>query len=442
MEKLLDNMIIINDKVFKKKDVTLPVSVPGGSKKKLIGFDATIFKNRKKGEFYGNWDDVKRIITDKYSNVSFISDKELYLKNLDLYIDSRLDYVHNFNAYNPDNLFHIDCLNQLIDGNQKDIILQWCIKDPEKRKMMTDSGKKYLEIYNFYDADDLHNQIRRATSGLIRKYDEKCLERELKNIHKSSGNYNSTPIYNKIISHFNCGSLFFNENEHYKNPINRRKHLENCSFLQYIPEHELTDEKILTNYRFNKYVSYYSYFSPMWAKAFIEEFQPKRVLDLFGGWGHRYLAFLDHEYIYNDFWDLTYSGVLGIHEFCKTRLKLPEKIFYNEDAKFFKFNQVETYDTIFTCPPYENLEKYNNKVFKNQKDFLDLWENSVNNSIHQDLKIFSFIIKNSYASPMIDICKNFGLSFYKEIPIGANINHHYNRQKTNKKLEHLYVFIK
>ena len=426
---------------FEQREVKLSVSIPGGSKTKLLGFDATIYKNRTPdylADPEGMWKEICEILSEEFEEITSVTSTMCYIKDLDLFVESRLDYKHNFNAYQPTNKFHIDVLNRLIESDSTDIIRQWCISDPKRRDVIASQGRKYLEIFAFHDKTDLLNQVRRATTGLVRSYDDAKLEKELHLVHKSKGSYNSSPIHNKLVTHYNR-AIFTNENNHYKDPTKRRRQIENCLFLQYVPEHELTDEKILVNYRFNKYVPYYSYFSPMWAKKFIEDYSPKRVLDPFGGWGHRYLAFLDVEYIYNDFWDLTYEGVRDIHYFCAKRLPLPAKTFFNEDAGKFAFNEVETYDTVFTCPPYENLESYNNKTFRDYQDFLDLWDRSVGNSVHKDLKIFSFIVKNTFSADMVAICNKHGLVLVRDQSLGVNINHHYNRLKNVKKLEHLYV---
>ena len=426
---------------FTQKEVVLPVSIPGGSKKKLLGFDAGIYQVRKPVDpthLEKVWAVVGEMLEEEFGEVFQVSSTGYHINSLDLHVESRLGHLHNFNAYQPTNKFHIDVLNQLVEADQTDTIRQWCILDPAQRNLMASQNKKFLEVFAVHDKKDLLDQVRRATTGLVRHYDDAKLEKEMHTVRSGAGNYNSTPNYNKLVTHFNK-AIFTNENKHYSDPIKRRRQIENCLFLQYIPEHELTDEKILVNYRFNKYVPYYSYFSPLWAKKFIEEYSPKRVLDIFGGWGHRYLAFLDVEYIYNDFWDLTYNGVRNIHQFCAKRLPLPAKTFFNEDAGKFAFNEVESYDTVFTCPPYENLESYNNKTFRDLQDFMDLWDRSVANSVHKDLEIFAFIVKNTLADDMVKICGKHGLELVQDQPLGAKINHHYNRLKNVKKLEHLYV---
>lgn len=433
--------IIIDNITFEQKKVVLPVSAFKGSKTNYLGFDATIFKNRNI-----NYDPdvnikkqkIKAFLKKTFKEVDVLSSESYYIKDNDLYIDLRLDYKHNFNAYNKSNKFHISCLNELIEKEDKDIIRQWCIVDPEIRLKMIKENKKYLEIFNYDNDDDLRNQINRVYD-VRRKFTECELRKELLTIIKSKGNYSSTPTHNKIVAHFNP-HIYTNENEFYKNPIDRRQHIENCRFLQYKMEHELSDSDILINFRFNKYITYYSYFSPLWAKKFIEDYQPGKILDPFGGWGHRYLAFLDLPYIYNDLWKKTYDGVCKIDEFCRKQISLPYKKLLNEDAGTFKFNEMgEGYDCIYTCGPYFNFEKYDGKIYGSYQEFLELWEATVKNCICPTLQIFAFVIKSNFSKDCIGICEKYGLKLDKEILLGRNIQHHYNRLKGEKIREYIYV---
>jgi len=429
--------IIIDGKEFKQVDLELPVSAFKGSKKSYLGFDASIFKNR--CEDYDcvirKEKEVASILRKHYKELEELKHNEFYIKDIDLYIDVRLDYKHNFNAFNPRNKFHKNCLNELIEKNETDIIRQWCIIDPLRRSEMT--GKNYLEIFNYDNDQDLLNQISRVFV-LKRQYKDVELNREMDLILKNDGNYGASPVFNKIVTHFNP-HIFRNENLFYADSFNRRKHIENCRFLQYKLEHELSTEDILINFRFNKSVSFYSYFASPWAKQFLNEYSPECVLDMFGGWGHRYLAFLNVKYIYNDLWKETYDGVKKIHEFCAQHIHLPYKKFYNGDAGKIQFNKLEKYDVVFTCPPYFNYELYGDKKIDTYDDFLNLWDNSVKNSIHKDLRIFSFIIKSNYGADLISICNKYELELVREIPLGAKINHHYNRLKNRKILEVLYI---
>jgi len=175
--------LIIDGIEFKKKDVVLPVSAFKGNKHLYLGFDVTFFKNRFKD--YDDVDDkekkIKEILSKKYGkNFKVLSSDSFYIKNLDLYIDLRLGYLHNFNAYNSANKFHIDCLNKLINNNETDMIRQWCIIDVKKRESMV--GKNYLEIFNYDNEEDLLNQIARVFS-IKRAYSNKVLEGELKTIN-------------------------------------------------------------------------------------------------------------------------------------------------------------------------------------------------------------------------------------------------------------------
>lgn len=435
--------VIIDNVEFKVKDVVVPVSRLQGDRTHLLGFDASIFKNRTKD--YDLTVSIKEeqilsFLQTKYT-VEIIDVNSYYINDLKLYIDVRLNYKHNFNAYEFRNKFHIDCLNKLIQNNDVDIIQQWCLIDTKKRQQMVDENKKYLEIFEYVNNEDLANQIDRVVNGLYRRYTDEVLKRDLTNVKNGKAGYHIPPNHNKLITQFQP-QIATNENIYWSNPINRRKHIENCVFLQYVKEYELTNDRILMNFRYNKYVQYYSYFPYSVSKQFTLDYKPQRVLDSFGGWGQRYLGFLDVDYIYNDLWTANYDGMLKIHNFCKTNTTIStDKKFYNEDAGTFPFNKVEIYDTYFSCPPYFNIEIYNNKRYDDYNEFLQLWDNSVKNTIHNKLKTFAFIIRNTFGNDLITVCNKYGLKLLTEHKIGRNIQHHMNRQKVSNdnKMEYLYV---
>jgi hypothetical protein len=434
--------MIIDNIEFNITEVKLPISKFKGSKHCYLGFDVSFFKNRYRDydiNIQNKKDNIIKFIQNNYKEV-IIENDTIYIKEIDLTIDIRLDYIHNFNAYNKKNVFHINCLNELILNNEIDIIRTWCIIDPERRSNFI--YKKYLEVFNYNDNNDLKTQINRVCNGIFRCYNDDELKKELNQIIKNPGNYNSSPSHNKIVTNFNK-HIFKNENEYYLDCIKRRRHIENCRFLQYKEEYELTDNDILINFRFNKYVQYYSYFSVLWAKAFLTEYKNdiKSVLDIFGGWGHRYLAFLKTEYIYNDIWNLSFDGVKKVHEFCERNIhSLPKKTFLNEDAKNYNFKNLN-YDCIFTCPPYFNVEVYDNGEYKDWNNFMELWDKSLENSITDKVKIFAFVIRDIFAEDLKKSLINYNFVFEKEIKLGKNIKHHYNRGKSkNSSSETLYIY--
>ena len=139
------------------------------------------------------------------------------------------------------------------------------------------------------------------------------------------------------------------------------------------------------------------------------------MYDPCGGWGHRLLGAYKNNitYIYNDFWEKTYTGVQSIGQF----LKYKNVTYYNEDCS--RYTPPEFYDTVFTCPPYYNTEIYNNKRYKNIDDYKLWWGKVIEHSLKPSVKYFAFVIGKKYKDMLISVTKNYRLKLFKEIGIGT-----------------------
>ena len=125
-----------------------------------------------------------------------------------------------------------------------------------------------------------------------------------------------------------------------------------------------------------KYIA--AQFSPASAKAIYERFDSKRVLDFSSGWGDRLLAFASCEGTEH------YTGIdpnEALIEGYKAQIEA-----YGVKDKTFNMIQgcaeevrleKESFDTVFTSPPYFNIEKYTKednqsfKKFKKLEDWLE-----------------------------------------------------------------------
>ena len=108
----------------------------------------------------------------------------------------------------------------------------------------------------------------------------------------------------------------------------------------------------------------YSHFNPLWFKWFILKFSCKVCYDPCGGWGHRVLGGLSLEkYIYND---LSQKTKLNVDCMLK-KLGISNTVTSCNDAR--SYVPADDFDSMFTCPPYFNIEKYECGEFKDKADF-------------------------------------------------------------------------
>jgi len=159
------------------------------------------------------------------------------------------------------------------------------------------------------------------------------------------------------------------------------------------------------------------------------------------GWGHRLLGSIDIIYIGNDACEETYFGNRNISDY----FEMKDKYFYNFLSE--EFVPEQSYDAVFTCPPYFNNEIYDGNNTSSSKyfkfsDWLNIWwRKTIQNSLKCNPKYFAFIINNRYKEDMASICIQEGLTFLEEIKIGNNSMSHFQRvSKNSYKGENLLVF--
>ena len=146
--------------------------------------------------------------------------------------------------------------------------------------------------------------------------------------------------------------------------------------------HKIDKSILRTMLGLRKYIC--SQFKPNAAKTLYEMFHSKNILDFSMGWGDRLAGFystLNTEY---------YVGIdprrenhpiykkqADYYEFHKTLFENKKEVeFHIEAAEDFDFDQYsDTFDTIFTSPPYFNVERYSyedNQSWVRYKN-IDLW---------------------------------------------------------------------
>lgn len=255
---------------------------------------------------------------------------------------------------------------------------------------------------------------------------------EFKYYQNNIGKISSPNNKNYIVKYFQQDEFFKTEKILFQNKDIRDKLINNR--MKYLNKNydQLTVEDILYGFKRSGLYYGYSHFNPLTFKWFINNYNCKICFDPCGGWGHRLLGSNNLDlYIYNDLSTSIYNNVNNIINFFNIRNVKT----YNKDA--YDFIPEENYDSMFTCPPYYNLEHYECGDFETYDDFLLLI----------DCLFYAFYYKES--------CKYFGLVIredlldndYKSLAseiyliknkaskhIVKSINHHNN--------EYLYVFDK
>lgn len=237
--------------------------------------------------------------------------------------------------------------------------------------------------------------------------------------------------HNIIIKYFQQDNFYRIEKLLWEDPIKREKLINNrCKYLNKTPE-ELTVYDILSG--FKKSAMYYGYsgFNPLLAKWFFEKYNVQKCYDPCGGWGHRMLGATELDlYIYNDLSKSTYDRVNDI----KYYFNMYNVITYNEDAR--SFLPQETFDAMFTCPPYFNVEKYecdNYTGFKDREDFDKFMDDLFEIFDKSNAKIFGIVIREDLIGKHTNFKESYLLTNNTPNHL-CKSNHKYN--------EYLYVWKK
>ena len=195
---------------------------------------------------------------------------------------------------------------------------------------------------------------------------------------------------------------------------------------------ELTILDLLDGFKRSGFYIGYSHFNPLLFKWFIKKYNCHTCYDPCGGWGHRLLGSFDLDlYIYNDLSTSTYNGVNNIIK-C---FNINNCITYNEDC--IQFEPQECYDSMFTCPPYYNIEHYECGDFENIDEYYLLIESLFYSFYSKDsCKIFGLVIREDLLE---DTYKNLCT---EKIKLSNITSSHLSTGKEHKNIEYLYIFKK
>lgn len=261
-----------------------------------------------------------------------------------------------------------------------------------------------------------------------------CLK-EFEKIKQITGTFHIHEYLNKIVltyqPHFyGKEKQLWNDN---KNDI--RQWLVN-NRIKYINKNEfqLTDKDILRGFKISGKHIGYSHFHSNWIRGFINNYNITSIYDPCMGWGHRLLGAHDIRYIGNDIDKRTYDGNVKI----ASDFKLINKTFYNNDCTMF--TPIENYEAVFTCPPYYNVEIYNNGTFQNLDKYKDFWNNTIKSSLKDGVKYFAYVINQAYIELTKQICIDNKLVHIEDIGLSLRYNHFQRTHNNHKKGEILVIF--
>lgn len=262
--------------------------------------------------------------------------------------------------------------------------------------------------------------------------DTNKLNKEFEYYLNSKPSLNIISTKNYIIKYFQQNvfyakeqELFCNENIAYRLIENRIKYLHKSPL-------DISDLELLDGFKKSGIYYGYSHFNPNLFKWFIKEYNCKKCYDPCGGWGHRLLGALNLDtYIYNDISSKVVSNIKNIINFFDIDSCINIKL-YNEDSRIFCPS--DEFDSIFTCPPYFNLEHYDCEDFKDLHDYHLLLDNIYQIfQKHNECKVLGLILRE-------DLILHNDYKF--KFNVGNKKSEHLMKNKKKKYNEYLYVYLK
>ena len=262
---------------------------------------------------------------------------------------------------------------------------------------------------------------------------EEVLKKEFDYFQKGDGKLSGYSPKNEIVKFFQQDNFYFVEKELWKNPDIKNKLIKNR--IKYLgkSENELTDNEILTGFKKSGIYYGYSHFNPLIFKWFIEKYNVKKCYDPCGGWGHRLLVapMLDL-YIYND---LSYNTTCACQNIANY-FNINNIEWFNEDARECSPRSLFTFDSIFTCPPYYNLEHYDCGDFPLYEDWAGILDViDIQFTLYDDIKIVGIVLRE-------DLLPKWHNDYTEKFEIPLHKSEHLLQNTKKKNKEYLYIWKK
>lgn len=262
---------------------------------------------------------------------------------------------------------------------------------------------------------------------------EDILKKEFEYYKKTPGRLSGFSNRNEIVKFFQQDNFYIYEKNLWKDENIRKKIIENRVKYLNKTEEELTDNDILTGFKKSGIHYGYSHFNPLIFKWFIEKYNVKRCYDPCGGWGHRLIGAQDLElYIYND---ISYNTACACQDIANY-FDMENVEWFNEDARECSPGYLFKFDSIFTCPPYFNLEHYDCGDFESYEDWAGIID-----VMHIEYDIYDFV-KTMGIVLREDLLPKWHNDYTEKFEIPTRKSEHLlkNIEKQNK--EYLYIWKK
>lgn len=274
-------------------------------------------------------------------------------------------------------------------------------------------------------------------------YTDDELLREWHLICNQDKDYTSINHYNKLIKQFQFKEFYKTELSMWKaNKLYRGLPLRSWLYMnrkKYIGKGygELSQDEIMRGFKISAIHIGNSFHSPFYIKKFCKDFSIASVYDPCGGWGHRMLGAVAAgcTYYYNDINAIATDNCRMMAAYLNIENKVS---FSSKDSSLYK--PIKSYDAVFTCPPYHNVEHYTDLGAENlsYKDFLDWWKATVLASTScKACNYFAFVINTTYQNDMSDIVVNSGFYPIETYQLGFSKSH---LTPNKQNLEHLMIF--
>ncbi len=360
---------------------------------------------------------------------------DFYLPTEDIFIEYDGTWTHGPGFFDEKKVAHRQLLEEWRSHGDsryfQNAIDAWTVRDVAKRQAAETSGICRVVLKTEADLDRLIEGAHLSVG-----YTEDEIKNEAESMRRLKGSYAARPIHNRAV--LMCQPHFYAEEQamwasslalRLRLVANRQRYLGKTLG-------ELTDRELLRGFKISGLHRGYSFFSPLWIKAFIEEYRPAVVYDPFGGWGHRLLGAQGTRYIYND---IDSRSAAGASAMCR-RLNLNHARFYNQDATCF--TPPDDYDAVFTCPPYYDKEKYVEAPNLSYDRWLDeWWRAAVRSFLKPTVRWVGIVMTTDYAADTRRVCEEEGLTFEKEIAVGSDqIGSHLTEGKRPGETLHIFKF--
>ena len=373
---------------------------------------------------------------------------DMYLPDYNLYIEYQGSHFHNTYSFmgTKDDFkvlqtYYEKSQHLKEESGDEDKLTQydnmiyvWSDLDVRKRVYAQENNVRYFEIYKQPKIEYIQYQLEFLLNCIERKrvfnIPEDILRKEFqhfKNIHVKEL---ATTVgrHNSIVRHFQCTEFYKHEMEIFATcPNDRRKLIQNrCKYLNK-KEWELTPNDLLTGFKKSGIYYGYSHFNPLWTNWFVNKYRIKTIYDPCGGWGHHMLGMLScDKIIYNEINRVVSSNVQKMKDY----FSIDNLYVHCGDARTYTPDDV---DAFFMCPPYYNIEKYDDSFesLDEYKEFLksifDIWHKN-------NAQIFGIILREDLAE-LID-------ELYVESHEMIFETSHLTKNTGKKYKEYFYIFKK